>query len=58
MFDPLVIEQPGDILNVNDEFERPEDRALRYAAVDWEGGSLQTGECERLSTDGKVRLNQ
>jgi hypothetical protein len=37
MLDSLAI----DILSVGDQFERPEDRALGYAAVDWEGGSLQ-----------------
>jgi hypothetical protein len=53
--DSLAFERLSDGLGAGDEFERSEDRALGFAAVDWEGGSLQTGKCERLSAGGKVK---
>jgi hypothetical protein len=56
VLNPLAVEQLGDIPIVGDEFERSEDRALGYDAVNWESDSLQTGKCERLSAVGKVRV--
>jgi hypothetical protein len=44
VLNPLAVKQLSDIFVVGDEFEPSEDRALGYAAVDWEDGSLQTGK--------------